>query len=153
MKTRRITQMLLVEAETPTDLMIKFNKMMDELSTFHANHEKPVISLETLTAYVVYTREELIVENRDDEHAIKGERFACSDCKYFHENKLPNGMADCPYRHGETHSYDNVCREFWDAYEAKEDILFCPRNKDGSINKATKRGKRWMELKERGAIG
>ena len=152
MRTRKITQMRLVEASTPTELMYKFNEMMDEISTMSANVKEPVISLETLTAYVVYTEQEVIAENRDDYHSLKGEIFHCSDCKYFHENDLHNGSADCPFRHGHTASYDNVCTEFWDAYEAKEDILYVPRNKDGSVNRLTNKGKRYLKLKETGAV-
>lgn len=152
MRTRTITQMKLVEASTPTELMYKFNEMMDEVSKLNINMQEPVISLEKLTAYVVYTEQEVIAESRQDYHTLRGEHFLCGDCKYFHENDLHNGSADCPYRHGHTASYDDVCKEFWDAYEQHEDILYVPRNKDGSVNRATKRGVRYLELKERGAI-
>lgn len=152
MKTRTITQMRLVEATSATELMYKFNEMMDAVSRMNANMEKPVISLETLTAYIVYTTQEVVAETREDYHQLRGEHFSCSDCKYFHENDLHNGSADCPFRHGRTASYDNVCGEFWDAYENKEDILYVPRNKDGSVNRQTNKGKRYMKLKERGAV-
>ena len=144
--------MKLVEASTPTELMYKFNEMMDEVSRLKVNADKPVISMDTLTAYVVYTEQEVVAESRDDYHALRGEHFHCGDCKYFHENDLHNGSADCPYRHGCTASYDDVCKEFWDAYEAKEEILYVPRNKDGSVNRTSKRGVRYLELKERGAV-
>ena len=127
MRTRTITQMKLVEASTPTELMYKFNEMMDEVSRLKVNADKPVISLDTLTAYVVYTEQEVVAESRDDYHALRGEHFHCGDCKYFHENDLHNGSA-------------------------KEEILYVPRNKDGSVNKTSKRGVRYLELKERGAV-
>ena len=143
--------MQVVEAGSPTELMHKFNQMMDDISRLKVNAEKPVISLDTLTAYVVYTEQEVVAETREDYHALKGEHFFCGDCKYFHENNLHNGSADCPFRHGHTASYDDVCKEFWDAYEAKEEILYVPRNKDGSINRATKRGRRYANMKEKEA--
>ena len=152
MKTRKITQMRMVEAKSPTELMYQFNRMMDEISRMNVSAEKPVISLDTLTAYVVYTDYEAIPETRDDYHALQGEHFLCGDCQHFHDNDLHNGSADCPFRHGCTASYDNVCREFWDAYEAGEPILYVPRNKNGSVNKTTKRGRRYLELQKKGAI-
>ena len=150
MRTEKRTQMALVEGKTPTELMIRFNEMMDRMS--HYTHEKPVVDLGSLTAYVIYTEETIVVETRDDEHALKGEKFFCSDCKYFHENLKPNGSSDCPFRHGMTLGFDNVCKEFWDAYENHEDILYVPRNKDGSVNKTTSKGKRYLKLKEEGAV-
>ena len=150
MKTLKRTQMAIAQGSNATELMVNFNAMMDRMS--HYDHEKPVVDLATLTAYVIYTEETIVLETREDEHFAKGEKFFCSDCKHFHENKLSNGCSDCPFRHGKTMGYDNVCREFWDAYEAKEDILFVPKNKDGSVNKTTSKGKRYLKLKEEGAV-
>ncbi len=150
MRTQTKTRMALVEASTPTELMYKFNEMMDGVG--HFSHKEPVINLENLTAYVIYTEQVVVVETREDEHSLKGERFMCSDCKHFHENKQPNGSSDCPFRHGMTLGFDNVCREFWDAYENKEDILYVPRNKDGSVNRLTRKGKRYLELKKKGVV-
>ena len=149
MRTERRTQMALVEGKTPTELMIRFNEMMDRMS--HYSHEKPVIDLGSLTAYVIYTEETVIVESRKDEHALKGERFFCGDCKHYHEN-FHGTSSDCPYRHGSVKNYDDVCKEFWDAYECKEDILYVPRNRDGSVNKTTSKGRRYLKLKEEGAV-
>ena len=150
MRTERKEQMAIAQGSNATEFMVNFNAMMDRMS--HYTHEKPVIDLATFTAYVIYTQETVIVETRDDEHALKGEKFYCSDCKYFHENRKANGSSDCPFRHGMTLGFDNVCREFWDAYEAKEDILFVPRNRDGSVNKTTSKGKRYLKLKSEGAV-
>lgn len=135
-------QIKVIEAKTPTELAEKFNEMMREIPS---KHEKPVISMETLTAYVVYTETEVVEEKHS-------ESFNCSDCKHFHEGRRPNGTSDCPYRHGDNYGWDKVCKEFWDAYEAKEDILYVPRNKDGSVNKTTTAGKRYLKLKERGIV-
>lgn len=146
MRTIKRTQMRLVEASSPTELMYKFNQMMNELSESGYRLKEPIISLETLTAYVVYTDEQAIPETREDWHHLKGERFHCGDCKYYHEN-VRGAYADCPYRHGLTANYDDVCRDFWDFYESGEDILYVPRNKDGSVNKTTKKGKRYLKMK------
>lgn len=151
MRTRKRTQMKLVEAKTPSELMVKFNEMMNEVSDLGLSYKEPVISLETLTAYVVFTDEMAEPETRSDWHSLKGEHFLCGDCKYYHENKV-GAHADCPYRHGLTASYDDVCKEFWDAYESHEDILYVPRNKDGSVNKTTKRGQKYLKLKAEGMV-
>ena len=150
MRTEKKTQMALVEGETPTELMVRFNEMMDRMCQY--THGEPVIDLSSLTAYVLYTEETVVVETREDEHIIKGERFFCSDCKFFHENKCTDGSSDCPHRHGMTLGFDNVCKEFWDAYENREDILYVPRNKDGSVNKTTSKGKRYLKLKSQGVV-
>lgn len=152
MKTITRTQMRLVEAETPTELMVKFNQMLDDLARSKVSFKEPVISLETLTAYVIYTEQEVIAETRADEHSLKGENYHCSDCKHYHEYHDRGRGVDCPYRHGMTMNYDPVCKEFWDAYEFGEDILFVPRNKDGSVNRATSKGKRYLELKRKGVV-
>lgn len=149
MKTIKRTQMRLVEAGSPTELMVKFNQMMDELSGYR--HQEPVVSLSDLTAYVIYTDEQVIAETREDRHYLAGDHYLCGDCKHYHENR--NGAyADCPYRHGNTANYDEVCKEFWDAYEQGEDILYVPRNKDGSVNKTTKQGRNYLRLKEQGVV-
>lgn len=150
MKIQTKTRMALVEASNPTELMFKFNEMMDGVE--HFSHKEPVIDLPNLTAYVIYTQQEVVIEGREDMHELKGEKFYCSDCSHFHDNKLPNGTSDCPYRHGACHGWDRVCREFWDAYEAGEDILYVPRNKDGSANKTTTKGKRYLELQKKGVV-
>lgn len=138
------TQIAIVEAKTPTEFAKGFNEMMDRVA--HYQHEEPVIDLKTLTAYVLYTDETKMVQE------FEGERFFCSDCRHFHDNRKPNGCSDCPYRRGEAKGADNVCKEFWDAYEAKEDILYVPRNRDGSVNKTTSKGKRYLKLKEQGMV-
>lgn len=141
------TQMAIVEAKTPTEFAKGFNEMMDRVA--HYQHEEPVIDLKTLTAYVLYTDE---IEGEPKEEKKSENNFFCSDCKHFHENRKANGCSDCPYRRGETKGADNVCKEFWDAYDAKEDILYVPRNRDGSVNKTTSKGKRYLKLKEQGMV-
>ena len=139
------TQMAIVEATNIREFAEGFNKMMDRVAYF--NHEEPVIDIKNFTAYVLYTD-----ETKEEVKEETGERFFCSDCRHFHDNRKPNGCSDCPYRRGETKGADNVCKEFWDAYEAKEDILYVPRNRDGSVNKTTAKGKRYLKLKEQGMV-
>ena len=59
MRTRTITQMKLVEASTPTELMYKFNEMMDDVTNnwwnaalYNHNTGQPYAALYELKAFV-----------------------------------------------------------------------------------------------------
>ena len=143
MRIKKHTQMMLAQGANPADFTEQFNEMMEKVSRF--NYEKPVVDIQSLTAYVIYTYEEREIETIEDERELHGEKFYCKDCDHFYED------GGCPFRR-KTDRMDKVCKEFWDAYENHEPIVYAPKNRDGSINKTTKQGKRYMKLKAEGAI-
>lgn len=141
MRIKKHTQMMMAQGADPADFTEQFNLLMEKVA--HYNYEKPVIDISNLTAYVIYTYEEREVETITEQHEVKGEVFYCKDCIHFYEGCLYGKKTD---------RMDKVCKAFWDAYENREPIVYAPKNKDGSINKTTKQGKRYMRLLAEGAI-
>lgn len=142
---KTVKRMELVEGTSGSDLMEKYNAMLDRLEGQKCSISDPVINLEKLIAYVLVTRTTKMPETLAEAHSLNGEFFSCSDCRFFRRDTRGDGNCDLRKRKGKVHSYADVCETFWELFDNGEDVLFCPRNKDGSINRRKKQGIKYIE--------
>lgn len=142
---KTVKRMELVEGVSGADLMEKYNSMLDRLEGQKCSISDPVINLDKLIAYVLVTRTTKMPETLGEAHSLNGEYFNCTDCRFFRRDGRGDGNCDLRKRKGKIHSYDDVCETFWELFDNGEDVLYCPRNKDGSVNKRKKQGIRYIE--------
>lgn len=117
---RRIkkSQMRYVEGVTGHEFQDNYNKAMDELTAANISVDEKMISLEKLSAVILYTEVVEMPENMKDRYALKGIYPTCEECPYF--EKLTDYSGICPFmkfRSGTHYANMDICDKRWKELE------------------------------------
>lgn len=116
MKTLKRTQMQSFEGQTMKDLEREFNQKMEWVSRAASNYQDPVVDIQTLRGYVIFTETVRIPENLRDELELAGERISCGQCVKFQPERYSNGT--CQFCRGLLRKNDEACDKLFEAWAA-----------------------------------
>lgn len=95
MKRIKKSQMRYVGGIDGEELADNFNAAMNELAAQGIAVDERIISLDKLSAVLIFTVTEQYPENLKDKYALKGIFPTCGDCPYFERQTPYSGV--CPY--------------------------------------------------------
>lgn len=120
MKTIRKTQMESFEAETLKDFTARFNTAMAWVGRVAEKYNEPVVNLEMLRGFVIYTVIERIPEGIQDILDLENERLSCAQCRHFERTYRNNGLCKKGCCRGELRAADEPCGRFFKSWENGE---------------------------------
>lgn len=118
MRRVKKSQMLYVEGQTGEEFQKSYNTAMDSLTEAHITVDEKMISLDKLSAVILYTQTVEIAENMKDRYAQKGIFPTCGECPYFEAMTAFSGV--CPFvsfRSGTHYSNMDICDKRWKELE------------------------------------
>lgn len=118
MKRIKKSQMRYVEGVTGQEFSEQYNKAMEELTAANISVDEKMISLDKLSAVILYTETVEMPENMKDRYALKGIYPTCEDCPYF--EKLTDFSGVCPFmtfRSGTHYANMDICDKRWKELE------------------------------------
>ena len=123
MKHIKKSQMLFVEGITGEDFQRKYNAAMQDLSSKPVAIDDKILSLEKLSAVILYTVSETIPETIKDQYELQGKYPTCGECPHF--KFVTNHTGDCPYlkfhKKGGVHfASEDICDRRWKEIEELE---------------------------------
>ena len=116
MKTLKRTQMQSFEGETLKDLEREFNRTMEWVARSADNYQEPVVDIQALRGYVIFTEIARIPESIRDQLELAGERVTCGQCVKFQPEKYSNGT--CEFCRGLLRRNDEACGKLFEAWAA-----------------------------------
>lgn len=116
MRTLKRTQMQSFEGTTLKELEQNFNRTMEWISKAADNYQEPVVDIQTLRGYVIFTETARIPENIRDQLELAGETVTCGQCKKFERERYNNGT--CPFCRGLLRTSDEACDKLIEAWAA-----------------------------------
>lgn len=117
MKTIRKTQMESFEADCLQEFTAKFNASMAWVGRVADKYNDPVINLEMLRGFVVFTTVEKIPEGIRDILDLENERVSCSQCMHYEQTYKNNGECRKGCCRGALRANDEACGRFFKAWE------------------------------------
>lgn len=116
MKTLKRTQMQSFEGQSMKELEAEFNRTMEWVSRSADKYSEPVVDINTLRGYVIFTEVVRIPENIRDQLELAGERVTCGQCSKFEPERYGNGS--CPFCRGTLRKNDEACDRLFEAWAA-----------------------------------
>ena len=83
MRTCNKSNMIVIEAASGAELESRYNSAMSKLALDGVTVEDRIISLEKLSAIILYAQKVKIPENMKDEFHLKGIFPRCQDCPHY----------------------------------------------------------------------
>lgn len=116
MKTLKRTQMQTFEGETLKDLEREFNRTMEWVARSSDKYEEPVVDIQALRGYVIFTEIVRVPESIRDQLELSGERVTCGQCSKFVPERYGNGT--CEFCRGLLRKNDEACGKLFEAWAA-----------------------------------
>ena len=116
MKTLKRTQMQTCEGETLKDLEREFNRTMEWVARSSDKYEEPVVDIQALRGYVIFTEIVRVPESIRDQLELSGERVTCGQCSKFVPERYGNGT--CEFCRGLLRKNDEACGKLFEAWAA-----------------------------------
>lgn len=117
MKTIKKSNMVVIEGSSGADLQNKYNSSMDELTRAGITIEEKIISIEKMSAIILYEETVKIPECLKDEYALRGIYPRCSECPMYVQGLYGTGV--CPRVKGVLRDDDDICKARWRELEAQ----------------------------------
>lgn len=106
------SNMVVIEAKNGDELMTRYNEEMDGLTRLGITIEEKIISIERMSAIILYSEKVRLPENLKDEFALRNIYPTCSECPYFVPKKYGTGV--CPRVRGDDlRETDAICKFRW----------------------------------------
>lgn len=83
MKRIKKSQMLFVQGHSGEEFQERYNSAINSLAQEGIAVDEKMISIETMSAVILYTRTEEYPENLKDEYALQGIYPTCESCPHF----------------------------------------------------------------------
>ena len=120
MKRVKKSQMLFVEGQSGIEFQDNYNSAMERLTAAHIDINEKMISLDKLSAVILYTQTVEIAENMKDRYHLKGIYPTCGECPYFEQVTDYTGV--CPFmkfKSGVHYSNMDICDKRWKELETE----------------------------------